>query len=591
MPATPVTTAWPPSLPSVPTSRATRLTSDAKALSWSTIVLMVFFSSRISPFTSTVILRDRSPRATAVATSAMLRTCPVRFDAMKLTLSVRSFQVPATPVTTAWPPSLPSVPTSRATRVTSEAKALSWSTIVLMVFFSSRISPFTSTVIFRERSPLATAVATSAMLRTWPVRFEAIELTLSVRSFQVPATSGHFRLAAELAFGADFARDAAHFRRERVELIDHRVDGVLQLEDFALHVDRDLAREVAVGDGGRDVGDVADLAGQVRRHRVDVVGEVLPGAGDAGHCGLAAELAFGADLARHAAHFRAKPLSWSTIVLMVFFSSRISPFTSTVIFRERSPLGDGGGDVGDVADLTGQVRGHRVDGVGQVLPGAGDAGHDRLAAELAFGADFARHARDFRGKAVQLVDHRVDGVLQLEDLALHVDRDLAREVAAGDRGRHLGDVADLRRQVGAHRVDRVGQVLPGAGDVRHFRLAAELAFGADFARDAGDFRGEGVELIDHRVDGVLQLEDLALHVDRDLARQVAARDRRRHAGDVAHLRGQVRRHRVDRVGEVLPGAGDAGHDRLAAELAFGADFARHARHFGARTRAAGRPSC
>jgi hypothetical protein len=30
-----------------------------------------------------------------------------------LTLSVRSFQVPATPGTTAWPPSLPSVPTSR----------------------------------------------------------------------------------------------------------------------------------------------------------------------------------------------------------------------------------------------------------------------------------------------------------------------------------------------------------------------------------------------------------------------------------------------------------------------------------------------
>src|SRR2546430_7344787 len=38
------------------------------------------------------------------------------------TESVRSFHVPATPGTIAWPPSLPSVPTSRATRVTSEAK-------------------------------------------------------------------------------------------------------------------------------------------------------------------------------------------------------------------------------------------------------------------------------------------------------------------------------------------------------------------------------------------------------------------------------------------------------------------------------------
>ena len=40
---------------------------------------------------------------------------------MELTESVRSFHVPATPCTSAWPPSFPSVPTSRATRVTSAA--------------------------------------------------------------------------------------------------------------------------------------------------------------------------------------------------------------------------------------------------------------------------------------------------------------------------------------------------------------------------------------------------------------------------------------------------------------------------------------
>ena len=265
---------------------------------------------------------------------------------------------------------------------------------------------------------------------------------------------------------------------------------------------------------------------------------------------------------------------------MVFFSSRISPFTSTVILLDRSPRAIDGRHVGDVAHLAGEVRRHRVDRVGQVLPRAGDARDDRLAAELAFGADFARDAGHFRREAVQLVDHRVDGVLELENLALHVDRDLARQVAARHGGRHFGDVAHLRGQVGAHRVDRVGEVLPRAGDVRHFGAAAELAFGADFARHAADFRGERVQLVDHRVDGVLQLENLALDVDRDLARQVAARDRRRHAGDVAHLRGQVRRHRVDRVGEVLPRAGDAGHDRLAAELAVGADLAGDARHFG-----------
>src|SRR5690606_23661671 len=120
-------------------------------------------------------------------------------------------------------------------------------------------------------------------------------------------------------------------------------------------------------------------------------------------------------------------------------------------------------------------------------------------------ADFAGHAGDFRGEAVELVHHRVDGVLQLQDLALDVHRDLAREVALGDRGGHLGDVAHLRGQVRCHRVDVVGQVLPGAGHAGHRRLPAELSFGTHLAGDAGDFRGEAVELVHHRVDGVLEL--------------------------------------------------------------------------------------
>ncbi len=174
----------------MPTSRATRVTSSAKAESWSTIVFMVFFSSRISPRASTVIFCERSPLATAVATWATLRTWLVRLPAMEFTESVRSRQVPLTPLTSACPPRRPSVPTSRATRVTSSAKAESWSTIVLMVFFSSRISPRASTVIFWERSPLATAVVTWATLRTWLVRLPAMKFTESVRSRHTPATPG-----------------------------------------------------------------------------------------------------------------------------------------------------------------------------------------------------------------------------------------------------------------------------------------------------------------------------------------------------------------------------------------------------------------
>ncbi len=52
--------------------------------------------------------------------------------------------------------------------------------MVLTVSFRSSISPRTSTVIFFDRSPFATAVVTSAMFRTWLVRLLAMWLTLSV---------------------------------------------------------------------------------------------------------------------------------------------------------------------------------------------------------------------------------------------------------------------------------------------------------------------------------------------------------------------------------------------------------------------------
>ena len=451
----------------MPTSRATRVTSPAKALSWSTIVLMVSFSSRISPRTSTVIFFDKSPLAIAVETSAMLRTCAVRFDAMEFTESVKSFQVPATPSTLAWPPRRPSVPTSRATRVTSPAKALSWSTIVLMVSFSCRISPETLTVIFFDKSPPAMAVATSAMLRTCAVRLPAMKLTLSVRSFQVPATPGTCRLAAELAFGADLARDARDFRGERVELVHHRVDGVFELENFAAHVDRDLARQVAARD---------------RR-----------------------------------------------------------------------------GHMRDVAHLVGEVAAHGVHRVGQVLPGAGDARHDGLAAELAVGADLARHARDFRGERTQLIDHRIDGFLELQDFAAHVDRDLFRQVAVRHRDRHFGDVADLRGQVRRHRVDALGEILPHAGHAADLRLAAELAFGADLARDARHLRGEHVELLDHGVDDFGGAQEFAFQrpavdVERHGAQQIALRHRGDGARDFGRRPQQIVDQRIDARLHLAPGA-------------------------------------
>src|SRR5262245_28234475 len=391
--------------------------------------------------------------------------------------------------------------------------------------------------------------------------------------------AGHLGLAAEFAFGADLAGDARHLGRERVELVHHCIERFLQLQDFAAHIDGDLLRQVALRHGGRHLGDIADLAGEVRRHRVDAVGEVLPGAGDAAHHGLAAELALGADLAGDARHLAGKRVE--LVHHRVDGVLELEDFAAHVdgdLLRQVA-AGDGGGHLGDVADLRGQVRCKPLFASGEVLPGAGDAAHVGLAAEPAFGADLAGDARHFAGEGVELVDHRVDGLLELQDLAAHVHRDLLGEIAAGDGGGNVCNVADLCGEVRRHEVDVVGQVLPGAGDARHLRLAAELAFGADFPGDTGHLAGEAVELVDHRVDGVLELEDFAAHLHADLARKIGACHGGRHLRDVAHLVGEVAAHGVHRVRQILPGAGDAGHDRLATELAVGADLAGNARHF------------
>ena len=109
---------------------------------------------------------------------------------------------------------------------------LSWSTIVLIVSLSSRISPRTSTVIFFERSPFATAVVTLgdvACTCAGEVNTGHFEFTLSVRSFQVPAYPFHLGLTAEFPFRSHFTRHTRHFGSKRTELIHHRVDRVLQL--------------------------------------------------------------------------------------------------------------------------------------------------------------------------------------------------------------------------------------------------------------------------------------------------------------------------------------------------------------------------
>ena len=110
---------------------------------------------------------------------------------------------------------------------------------------------------------------------------------------------------------------------------------------------------------------------------------------------------------------RRLPIIW----LMLSLSSATSPVASTLIERVRSPWVTAVETSAIARSCVVSVAGELVHVVGQALPRAGDALDLRLAAEPALGADLARDAGHLGGEGRELVDHRVDRLRELGDLA------------------------------------------------------------------------------------------------------------------------------------------------------------------------------
>lgn len=87
--------------------------------------------------------------------------------------------------------------------------------------------------------------------------------------------------------------------RGLAQVHDHLIHALAELQDLALRLDRDASRGIALGDRRGDLGHRADLVGEAVGELIDVVDQIAPRSGGAGHLGLASELSFGADLACH----------------------------------------------------------------------------------------------------------------------------------------------------------------------------------------------------------------------------------------------------------------------------------------------------
>src|SRR4029434_11225300 len=106
-------------------------------------------------------------------------------------------------------------------------------------------------------------------------------------------------------------------------------------------------------------------------------------------------------------------------------------------------VGDGDGDIGNIAHLGRQIARHTSDAFRQILPNVAHVTHPRLAAELAFGTDLACDTGYFRGETAQLIDHGVYRILELQDFAADIDSDFFRQIAVGDGDSNVSDVAHL----------------------------------------------------------------------------------------------------------------------------------------------------
>src|SRR5207244_153732 len=149
------------------------------------------------------------------------------------------------------------------------------------------------------------------------------------------------------------------------------VDRVFEFKNFSANIDGDLLGEIAVGDGGGNGGNVADLRGQVTRHEIDVIRKVLPSAGNTFDFGLATEFTFGADFARHTVHFRGESAELVDHRVDRFCGAQKVTLEFATLDFHRHALGeitfsDSADDAGRFADRMRQAINQQIDGFNAV---------------------------------------------------------------------------------------------------------------------------------------------------------------------------------------------------------------------------------
>jgi hypothetical protein len=116
--------------------------------------------------------------------------------------------------------------------------------------------------------------------------------------------------------------------------------------------------------------------------------------------------------------------------------------------------------------------------VRQLGPHATHARNMRLSTEYTLRADFKSYTRDFGREDRQLIHHTIDGLLEFQHLASHVNVYLLRELAFRHGLGHLRDLTHLVRQVLRHvlrKISVMNQIMRRKADDRTLTLSVSVA--------------------------------------------------------------------------------------------------------------------
>ena len=170
----------------------------------------------------------------------------------------------------------------------------------------------------------------------------------------------------------------AIYSRSRASCGNHRVDVVLQLGHFATSLNLDRARQIALGDGRCYFSDRSHLRREVRGQQVHVTREILPGTSGAGDVRLASEPTVDSDLACHVGHLIGKGRERDRHIVDRVGEGGDFTFGLNSQTLGEIAIGHRGHYFDDAAHLLGEVRGHEVDVVGEILPCTAYAGNHSL---------------------------------------------------------------------------------------------------------------------------------------------------------------------------------------------------------------------